>query len=304
MNRVGEGRPGREHLARLVPSRHAFGVRAAGGCVAKSRPAPRPGGIMRTGLRESLEREGWDGNWYRRGYFDDGTPLGSASSLECRIDSIAQSWGVISGAANPVRAATRDGGGGRIPRPPRRRSGPALHASVRPDAARSWIHQRISARHPGERRPIHAWRGLVGDRLRDARRRRQGRRAVLDLESHQSLEHARRHSSLQGRAIRRLRRRLLDASACRARRMDLVHRLGRMDVSGGSRVDTRISFAGRNAAHSIPAYREAWRGFEITFKYHSARYEIAVENPHGVSRGVTHLELDGKGLPDISGTFL
>ena len=58
-----------------------------------------------TELRESLEREGWDGGWYRRGYFDDGTPLGSASNLECRIDSIAQSWGVISGAANPVRAA-------------------------------------------------------------------------------------------------------------------------------------------------------------------------------------------------------
>ena len=55
-------------------------------------------------LGESLEREAWDGSWYRRGYFDDGTPLGSASSLECRIDSIAQSWGVISGAANPIRA--------------------------------------------------------------------------------------------------------------------------------------------------------------------------------------------------------
>jgi cyclic beta-1,2-glucan synthetase len=44
-------------------------------------------------LREALERDGWDGDWYRRGYFDDGTPLGSASSSECRIDSIAQSWG-------------------------------------------------------------------------------------------------------------------------------------------------------------------------------------------------------------------
>src|SRR6202161_3993092 len=56
-------------------------------------------------LRKSLEREGWDGNWYRRGYFDDGTPLGSADNLECRIDSIAQSWSVISAAASPVRAA-------------------------------------------------------------------------------------------------------------------------------------------------------------------------------------------------------
>ncbi|WP_369407793.1 GH36-type glycosyl hydrolase domain-containing protein [Roseomonas rosulenta] len=56
-------------------------------------------------LRASMEREGWDGDWYRRGYFDDGTPLGSAASEECRIDSIAQSWAVLSGAADPARAA-------------------------------------------------------------------------------------------------------------------------------------------------------------------------------------------------------
>jgi cyclic beta-1,2-glucan synthetase len=56
-------------------------------------------------LRESLEREAWDGEWYRRGYYDDGALLGSASSDECQIDSIAQSWSVISQAANPTRAA-------------------------------------------------------------------------------------------------------------------------------------------------------------------------------------------------------
>ena len=56
-------------------------------------------------MRDALERDGWDGDWYRRAYFDDGTPLGSASNSECRIDSIAQSWGVISGAADPARAA-------------------------------------------------------------------------------------------------------------------------------------------------------------------------------------------------------
>ena len=54
-------------------------------------------------LKASLEREAWDGEWYRRAYFDDGTPLGSAGNAECRIDSIAQSWGVISGAAEPAR---------------------------------------------------------------------------------------------------------------------------------------------------------------------------------------------------------
>lgn len=55
-------------------------------------------------LQKQLERNGWDGAWYRRAYFDDGTPLGSASNLECRIDSIAQSWSVLSGAAKPERA--------------------------------------------------------------------------------------------------------------------------------------------------------------------------------------------------------
>ena len=56
-------------------------------------------------LREAIEAKGWDGAWYRRGSFDDGTPLGSAGSLECQIDSIAQSWAVLSGAADPKRAA-------------------------------------------------------------------------------------------------------------------------------------------------------------------------------------------------------
>jgi cyclic beta-1,2-glucan synthetase len=48
----------------------------------------------------------WDGEWYRRGYYDDGTPLGSSQSSECRIDSIAQSWAVLSGAV-PLRLAER-----------------------------------------------------------------------------------------------------------------------------------------------------------------------------------------------------
>lgn len=51
----------------------------------------------------AVEAHGWDGAWYRRAYFDDGTPLGSAANAECRIDSITQSWSVISGAGHPER---------------------------------------------------------------------------------------------------------------------------------------------------------------------------------------------------------
>jgi cyclic beta-1,2-glucan synthetase len=57
-----------------------------------------------TDLQTAAETHAWDGAWYRRAYFDDGTPLGSAGDAECRIDSIAQSWSVLSGAADPARA--------------------------------------------------------------------------------------------------------------------------------------------------------------------------------------------------------
>jgi cyclic beta-1,2-glucan synthetase len=60
--------------------------------------------VERMQLQKHLEQHGWDGEWYRRAYFDDGSPLGSASNTECRIDSIAQSWSVLSGAAPPARA--------------------------------------------------------------------------------------------------------------------------------------------------------------------------------------------------------
>jgi len=56
-------------------------------------------------LRAALEEHGWDGGWYRRAYFDDGRPLGSAANAECQIDSIAQSWSVLAGAHRPERAA-------------------------------------------------------------------------------------------------------------------------------------------------------------------------------------------------------
>ena len=55
-------------------------------------------------LRRSIEQHGWDGQWYRRAYFDDGTPLGSMGNPECRIDSIAQSWSVLSGAGDAARS--------------------------------------------------------------------------------------------------------------------------------------------------------------------------------------------------------
>jgi cyclic beta-1,2-glucan synthetase len=55
-------------------------------------------------LRKAIETNAWDGEWYLRAFYDDGSPLGAAGSLECQIDSIAQSWAVLSGAGDRARA--------------------------------------------------------------------------------------------------------------------------------------------------------------------------------------------------------
>jgi cyclic beta-1,2-glucan synthetase len=104
MNRVGEQGKGEsvwlgwflhEALARFI--RHAE-ARHDGPRVASWL-------VHMAALREALETHGWDGDWYRRAFFDDGFALGSAANRECRIDSIAQAWSVISKAALPDRAA-------------------------------------------------------------------------------------------------------------------------------------------------------------------------------------------------------
>ena len=55
------------------------------------------------GWRTALQRTAWDGHWFVRAFFDDGSPLGSHANAECRIDLIAQAWSVLSGAASPAQ---------------------------------------------------------------------------------------------------------------------------------------------------------------------------------------------------------
>ncbi len=103
MNRVGAGGTGEsvwlafflhEVLTRFVPVALAHGdAPFAARC--RSEAAT---------LAEHIEADAWDGKWYRRAYFDDGTPLGSAGNAECRIDVLPQSWAVLSGAGDPKRA--------------------------------------------------------------------------------------------------------------------------------------------------------------------------------------------------------
>ena len=103
------GRARRKRVAGLLPVRGADALRRRGAAARRRRTSPNAARPKPATLRAALERHAWDGEWYRRAYFDDGTPLGSAGNAECRIDSIAQSWSVLSGAGAPERAAAGDG---------------------------------------------------------------------------------------------------------------------------------------------------------------------------------------------------
>jgi cyclic beta-1,2-glucan synthetase len=122
-----------------------------------SRPSSaRPGTATGIGAAISMTARRWD----------------RSPSDECRIDSIAQSWAVISGRRRARARGARHVGGQRAAGQPQRRPGAAVHAALRSHRARSRLHQRLSARPARERRPIHACRHVVGLAFAHAGRRR------------------------------------------------------------------------------------------------------------------------------------
>ena len=139
----------RERLARLVPAPHPARVR---------RRSPRPAAktIAPPQYRRYADRllagveEAWDGDWYRRAYFDDGTPLGSKENDECRIDAIAQSWAVIAGGGDPGPRAAGDGVGRRAAGAARGRPRAAADAAVRSHGAEPRLHPGLRARACGK----------------------------------------------------------------------------------------------------------------------------------------------------------
>ena len=243
---------GRKRLARLVPGLAAAAVRRPRGRARRSRSRATSTARHADQLTEALD-DAWDGDWYRRAYFDDGTPLGSKENAECRIDAIAQSWAVISGAGDPERARAGDG----LDRPaPGARAGrhrPAADAAVRQDDARAPATSRATC--PGVRENggqyTHAalWTILALARLGD------GDRAEALFRMINPVNHAHRRGerrALPGRALRRRRRRLLAGPPRRARRLDVVHGVGGLDVPGRHRSASSASPCIAARCASIP----------------------------------------------------
>jgi cyclic beta-1,2-glucan synthetase len=243
-------------------------------------------------LHASLEGEAWDGEWYRRGWFDDGTPLGSALSDECRIDSIAQSWSVISGAADAERAAramaaverelVRPGDGlallfappfdgtsidpGYIKGYPpgiRENGGQYTHAAL-------WSVMAFAGLGEGDKAAglFSLLNPINHARSRAAVHRYKVEPYVVAADVYAEPTHAGRggwtwYTGLSG----------------------WMQRAGIESILG-LRMEGRF-------LRLDPCIPKGWRDFEMTIRYRSARYEIRVENPEGVARGIRFAECDG-----------
>jgi len=246
-------------------------------------------------LRSALE-QAWDGEWYRRGYFDDGTPLGSASSTECRIDAIAQSWSVISGAADKeraIRAMTNvdkqlvlgDAGLVLLFTPP------FDHTAHDPGYIKGYP--------PGIRENggqyTHAatWTVIAQAILGN------GAQAARLFSLLNPINHAGTRADVQ--------RYKVEPYVVAADVYSVAPHVGRGGwtwYTGSASwmyragLEWILGFRVRAGKLTVePCIPADWPWFEIVFKHASARYQILVENPNRVSRGVAYLEVDGKKLP-------
>ena len=294
MNRVGhEGRGESVWLGWFL-----HGVLAAFATIAEARgdhPRAERWRAHMKALRRALERHGWDGDWYRRAFFDDGTPLGSAMNAECRIDSIAQSWAVLSGAANPLHAEramaaveeylVRRGDGLVLLFTP-----PFDHSDVDPGYVKGYV---PGIRENGGQYTHGAiWSVLAYATLGD------GDKAGELFSILNPINHA---STRAG--VHRYKVEPYVMAADVYTEPPHVGRGGWTWYTGSAGwmyqagVEWILGFRLRGTTLLIdPCIPRAWPGYEIDFRYRSARYEIVVENPQGVSRGVASSELDGQAL--------
>jgi len=246
-----------------------------------------------TELKAAVEAEGWDGAWYRRAYFDDGSPLGSAANAECRIDSIAQSWGVMSGAAEAERAQRAMNS----VRETLIRYGDDLVLLFTPPFDKT---QRdpgyIKSYPPGLRENggqyTHAavWSVIAYAMLGD------GDQAAELL---RMLNPINRTATRTGIYAYKVEPYVLAADIYAE--PPHVRRGGWTWYTGAAgwfyRAGVEWTLGLQVRADSLvldPCIPRTWRNYSIFFQHENTRYEITVENPNGVAHGVVTLELDGQ----------
>jgi len=255
-----------------------------------------------TALAGSLETHGWDGAWYRRAFFDDGTALGSAKASECRIDSIAQSWSVLSGVAEPrhqtaAMAAVdkylvrRDAGMVLLFTPPLDRTplDPGYIKDYPPGIRENG----------GQYTHGAVWSVMAYAMLGD------GDRAGELFSMLNPINHARTKDDVERYKVEPY---VVSADIYavppHVGRGGWTWYTGSAGLMYRAGLDSILGFRLRGEVLVIdPCIPSAWPGFGIMFHYHGATYDIRIENPDHVSRGIRRAELDGVVLPDGQARF-
>jgi cyclic beta-1,2-glucan synthetase len=248
-------------------------------------------------LRVSLEREAWDGDWYRRAFFDDGEPLGSAMNEECRIDSIAQSWAVLSGAAAAERVTQAMNA---VERELIRREDGVALLFAPPFDKTALDPGYIKGYPPGVRENggqyTHAalWSVMAFAALGE------GDKAVDLFSLLNPINHARsRADVLRYKVEPYVVAADVYATAPHIGRGGWTWYTGSAGWMQRAGLESILGLRIRGAfLYLDPCIPKSWPTFEITVRRRSARYEIIVDNPDGVSRGVRFAEMDGVEITD------
>jgi cyclic beta-1,2-glucan synthetase len=244
-------------------------------------------------LAEAIEKNGWDGNWYRRAYDDEGLPWGSAECQECRIDSIAQSWATLSGAGDPLRARQALESAERELTDEKNRIlrllWPAFNATMREPGY-------IKAYPPGIRENggqythAAAWLAWAHTVQKD------GNAAFRILQMLNPIEH-----SLNPKMIRQYR---VEPYVMAADVASIEPHAGRGGWTWYTGSAAWIYRLGMEAILGIrykgkfvcidPCIPTSWKGFTATLKRDRATIEVTVENVNGTGHGVIGLIVDGE----------
>ncbi len=247
-------------------------------------------------LRAALDHQAWDGDWYRRGWFDDGTPLGSSTNAECRIDSITQSWAVMAGGGDPARA--------------RRAMASASRELVSTETGLALLLAPpfdetpldpgyIKGYPPGIRENggqyTHAalWSVIALAMLGE------GNQAGALLAMLNPINH-----SLTASEMHRYKVEPYVVAADIYSRLPNIGRGGWTWYTGAAgwmqRAGIEYVLGVRIEGDVLmvdPCIPEHWPGFEISVQHGDCRYQIKVENPHGVCRGIASAQVDGVAMP-------
>jgi cellobiose phosphorylase len=248
-------------------------------------------------LRQTLAAHAWDGKWYRRAYDDDGIPLGAADNQECQIDSLAQSWAVLSGAGDPLHAEqAMESVAERLVRPKDQLillfTPPFDKTERDPGYIKGYL--------PGIRENggqyTHAalWAVWAFAQLG------QGERAAALFRMLNPIYHA---DTPEKVSCYRVEPYVVAADVYSTPphtgqggwtwytgSASWMYRLGVEVILGLQRTG--------NTLEINPCIPKGWKAYELTYRYGNTSYHILVKNPDGVNRGVKQVMLDGWVLPE------